>query len=82
MAMDRLALLVSKNCFLCTNAKEAMTRVAERADITWTEIDVADHPEYAREYGDRLPVVLLDGKEHGYWHVEEERLFKDLGDNG
>jgi hypothetical protein len=31
------------------------------------------------EYGDRLPVVLLDGAEHGYWKVEEERLIRDLG---
>jgi hypothetical protein len=30
------------------------------------------------EYGDRLPVVLLDGAEHGYWKVEERRLIGDL----
>jgi hypothetical protein len=24
-------------------------------------------------------VVLLDGKEHGYWRVEEDRLVSDLG---
>jgi hypothetical protein len=23
--------------------------------------------------------VLLDGEEHGYWRVEEERLLRDLG---
>jgi len=23
-------------------------------------------------------VILLDGKEHGYWRVEEERLRRDL----
>jgi hypothetical protein len=22
--------------------------------------------------------VLLDGREHGYWRVEEERLLRDL----
>jgi hypothetical protein len=26
------------------------------------------------EYSDRAPVILLDGKEHGYWRVEEDRL--------
>lgn len=34
--------------------------------------------ELWREYGDRLPVVILDGKEHGYWEVEEDRLVRDL----
>jgi hypothetical protein len=23
-------------------------------------------------------VILLDGKEHGYWRVEEDRLRRDL----
>ena len=26
-----------------------------------------------------MPVVMLDGKEHGYWRVEEDRLLRDLG---
>jgi len=34
--------------------------------------------ELEREYGERVPVVLLDGKEHGYFRVEEDRLLRDL----
>ena len=30
------------------------------------------------EFGDRLPVVLLDGREHSYWDVDEERLRADI----
>jgi hypothetical protein len=25
-----------------------------------------------------VPVLLLDGSEHGYWRIEEERLLRDL----
>jgi len=57
-----------------------MRRVAERSGVSWREIDVATDPTLAREYGDRLPVILLDGVEHGYWTVEEDRLVKDLAD--
>ena len=32
----------------------------------------------AAEFGDRLPVVLLDGAEHSYWEVDEPRLRADL----
>jgi hypothetical protein len=28
------------------------------------------------EYSDRVPVILVDGKEHGYWRVEEARFRK------
>jgi hypothetical protein len=30
------------------------------------------------QFSDRVPVILLDGKEHGYWRVEEARLRKAL----
>ena len=34
--------------------------------------------ELQRDYSDRVPVILLDGKEHGYWRVEEDRLLRDM----
>jgi hypothetical protein len=30
------------------------------------------------EFGDRLPVVLLDGREHSYWDLDEARLRADV----
>ena len=44
----------------------------------FTRVDVASSIELERDYGDRVPVVLLDGTEHGYWRVEEARLLRDL----
>ena len=44
----------------------------------WSELSVDTDIELEREYGERLPVVLLDGKEHGYFQVEEDRLLRDL----
>jgi len=35
-------------------------------------------PRLRAEFGDRLPVVLLDGAEHSYWEVDEPRLRADL----
>jgi hypothetical protein len=45
---------------------------------TLTEQNVDVDPRLASEYGDRVPVVLVDGKEHGYWRVEEARLRRAL----
>ena len=44
----------------------------------WREIVVAGDIELEREYGERLPVIMLDGKEHGYFRVEADRLMRDL----
>ncbi len=70
----RLTLITRPGCHLCDVAREALDRIGE----PWTELDVESQIELEREYGDRVPVILLDGKEHGYWRVEEDRLRRDL----
>ncbi|MEU7616321.1 glutaredoxin family protein [Micromonospora rifamycinica] len=74
----RLALITRPGCHLCEDAKAALERVVAVTGDRWVEKDVTGDVALEREYGDRLPVVLLDGKEHGYWRVEEERLLRDL----
>ncbi|TCB99136.1 glutaredoxin family protein [Micromonospora zingiberis] len=78
MREPRLTLITRPGCHLCEDAKAALDRVVAVTGDRWTERDVSGDVELEREYGDRLPVVLLDGKEHGYWRVEEERLLRDL----
>ncbi|MFF5178605.1 glutaredoxin family protein [Micromonospora sp. NPDC000316] len=79
MASDaRLALITRPGCHLCDDAKAALDRVVAVTGDKWVEWDVSDNQDLEREYGDRLPVVMLDGKEHGYWRVEEDRLLRDL----
>jgi hypothetical protein len=56
-----------------------MARVVAVSGETWHEVDISGDRELEGEYGDRIPVVLLDGREHGYWRVEEDRLLRDLG---
>jgi glutaredoxin len=70
----RIELLSRPGCSLCTTARDAVQRVAGEAGVAWRELNVDDDPELADTYGDRVPVVLLDGAEHAYWRVEERRL--------
>ena len=74
----RLTLITRVNCHLCDVAKEALARVSATSGQPWREVDVDSDPELQAEYWDRVPVILLDGEEHGYWRVEEERLLRDL----
>jgi hypothetical protein len=78
-AAPRVTLLTRPGCHLCEVAKAALDRVAAATGERWAEVSVADDIELEREYGERLPVVLLDGREHGYFAVEEDRLRRDLG---
>ncbi len=72
--VPRITLMTKPGCHLCDVAKAALARIGE----PWSEVDISTDIELEREYGDRIPVILLDGKEHGYWRVEEDRLRRDL----
>jgi glutaredoxin len=74
----RLTLITRVDCHLCDVAKEALERVAAATGVTWQELDVDADPALLDEYSDLVPVILLDGKTHGYWRVEEDRLLRDL----
>jgi glutaredoxin len=78
----RLTLITRQQCHLCDVAKEAIARVSEVSGEQWREVDVDSDPQLQDEYWDRVPVILLDGKEHGYWRVEEDRLLRDLARPG
>lgn len=73
-----VTLLTRVGCHLCDDAKDVLVRIAARTGVSWNEVDVDADPELIYEYGDRVPVVLLDGEEHGFWRVEEARLLRDL----
>jgi glutaredoxin len=76
--VTRIVLYTRAGCHLCDDAKVALARVRAATGVEWTEVDIDSDPDLTAEYGDRIPVVLLDGREHGYWRVEEERLLRDL----
>jgi glutaredoxin len=79
VAEPRLQLLTRAGCHLCVAAAETLQRIAAEAGVTSREVDVDGDPELQAEYGDRVPVVLLDGREHSYFTVDVPRLRRDLG---
>lgn len=74
----RITLYTRDGCHLCEDARAVLDRVREQTGEGYREVDIAGDPDLTAEYGDRIPVVLLDGREHGYWRVEEQRLLRDL----
>jgi len=75
----RLVLLTRAGCHLCTTAAETLTRIGAEAGLVPDEVDVDTDPALQAEFGDRVPVVLLDGREHSYFTVDVVRLRRDLG---
>lgn len=63
-----------KGCHLCEVAETEVARICGELAEPWEIVDVDQDPELRAEYGDQVPVILIDGEEHGYWRVEEQRL--------
>jgi glutaredoxin len=75
----RLRLLTRVGCHLCEAAAETVTRIGAEAGLVPAMVDVDEDPDLRAEFGDRVPVVLLDGREHSYFTVDVVRLRRDLG---
>jgi glutaredoxin len=79
----QVVLLTRAGCSLCERTAGRLFELAGELDFDFstTDVDVAaaaGDSALRAEFGDRLPVVLLDGKEHSYWELDEARLRADL----
>jgi len=61
------------------DAAGTLAPIAADAGLTVVPVDVDADDELRAEFGDRVPVVLLDGREHSYFTVDVVRLRADLG---
>jgi len=61
-------------CHLCDDAREVVERVRADHPFELREVDVSIDPELNREYGERIPVLELDGEELFEFHIEEAVL--------
>ncbi len=83
MTRPQVQLLTRAGCTMCERAHAQLETLAAELDfdLSTTDVDAAaaaGNSGLRAEFGDRLPVVLLDGREHSYWEVDEPRLRKDL----
>lgn len=69
-----VTLLVRAHCHACATAREDIARICAELAVPWQATDVDTDPQLRAEYGDRVPVILVDGHEHGFWTVQEKRL--------
>jgi hypothetical protein len=74
MESARITLIGKPGCHLCDEARAVVARVAEDLGVEWTELDITRDGELAEQYWEQIPVTLVDGRRHDFWHVDEARL--------
>jgi glutaredoxin len=66
-------------CCLCDEAREAIEEVRAERPFALREVDVSVDPELNRVYGERIPVVAVDGDEAFELQVDAAALRRRLG---
>jgi hypothetical protein len=74
----RVVLYGKPGCHLCDEAREVVIAVRDRQPFDLEEVDVSIDPELHRRYGERIPVLAVDGDELFEFHVEAHELARRL----
>jgi glutaredoxin len=61
--MTEVVLYGKAGCHLCEDARAVVAEVRARRDFELTEVDVSLDPVLHARYGERIPVVAVDGVE-------------------
>jgi glutaredoxin len=70
----RVLMLGKPGCHLCDEARAVIARVSGELGVAWRERDITASEEDTRLYGDQIPVTFVDGVQHDFWRVDENRL--------
>jgi hypothetical protein len=70
----RVTLLGKPGCHLCDEARAVVARVTAELGESFEEISILDDPALGERYWEQIPVTLVDGKQHDFWRVDEQRL--------
>jgi len=74
--VPRVTLYGKPGCHLCDDARTVVARVRAEHPFELREVDVSLDPELHRAYGERIPVLELDGEELFEFFVDEPELVR------
>ena len=71
---ETVELMVRTTCGSCARVEHQITPVVEAAGLELTVLNVDHDRALAIEFGDRVPVVVIDGEEFACWEVDDDEL--------
>ena len=77
--MRKLILYAKPGCHLCEDARAAVAAVRDEFEFELQEIDISLDPRLFRRYGERIPVLDVDGEEALELGFDAPALRKWLG---
>ena len=76
--MRSVTLYGKPGCHLCEEGRAVLAAARARRDFALEEVDVSLDPRLARRYGERVPVVAIDGEDALELRFEAEEVIRAL----
>jgi glutaredoxin len=72
--LTTVTLYTRPDCCLCDDARAAIWRVRRDYEFELEEIDISQDRALSETYGERVPVVMLDGRAVSELRIDEDEL--------
>jgi len=76
--MRKVTVISRTGCHLCEIAIDKINLVKDQLKFELEIKLINDLPELEQEYGEQVPVIMIDYKIHDYWRVDIERFTKAI----
>lgn len=72
--MTQVTLYGKPGCHLCDDARAVVASVRSEREFALEEVDITLDPALHARYGERIPVVAVDGEDTFEFHVDAGAL--------
>jgi glutaredoxin len=76
--MELVSIYSRKECHLCEEALKVLQKLKDELGFEISEIFIDGDKELEKQYGEQVPVTLIDGVHHDYWRVDPVRFKSSL----
>jgi glutaredoxin len=76
--MKTVTVYSRSGCHLCEIAIDRINSVINDYKFTLDIVLIDQNSELEKEFGEQVPVILIDNKIHDYWRVDLERFTKAI----
>lgn len=75
----KITIIGKPGCHLCDEAEVLVKALIEGRDIEIEKFSILDDPKLAARYSEEIPVILIDGKVHDIFRIDEKRFLAAIG---
>ena len=77
-SMKEVTVYSRSGCHLCEIAIDRINSVINEYKFTLEIVLIDNNRELEKEFGEQVPVILINNKIHDYWRVDLERFITAL----